>query len=767
MATITTSIGTRSAENVDISSVSGTGPYTVTLASAPTTTNIGDTLTDEAVTPNSYLITGISGSDLTVTDSFGAGTAPSAAGSSQATTIRSYSSITNWEADLDDTGLYTAADDAVGECYNDSAFDEDVDVNGGGTIGLTSTTLSVASGERHDGTAGTGARIVRTGSTINTPTLNANRNPTYIEWIEIDANGQGSGQNFKIGEVGCYGRNLVCHGNNIISAQFGKFMHCAINSHTKFGVLNCICYDFTNTTDFQTDGMFGNQFGVEVLNCTFYGIACTGASANARGLASGGANSNRWQNNVVGGVTANGTAVDYDSNGAGTNDHNASEDGTQSGTGSIQVTISNEFVSTTGGSEDLHLKSGADCIDAGTDLVATPAGVNIDINGSNRDAFTATTWDIGAHQFNLTASIGTTSRDYSTITAWEADLDDTTIYGGGANAVGECYNDSAFDEDIRVDGGTTIGLSHITLTVPIGERHDGTAGTGARIVRSGPGVTSTIDLANTNIDKDFEWLEVDGNGQQINSGRSQFNGFHTGSIFAISNVLGHDIKANIVGAPGIVFVRFFGKAGTHCKNSIFYDADQVFTGAGGSIAGLARSGGDGKFYNVTVHDIVTASSNGNADCVLGADVSGFAAQNVIATDPSVSGGSGTASCFNPSSYITAVVDHNLSSDATASGTGSLTNKAAANQFVSTTGGSEDLHLKSGADAINAGTDLGTTPTGVNIDIDGRDRDAEGDIWDMGADEFVSIGSLVHRLAGEGGGIAGKGGLAGIHGGLAG
>jgi hypothetical protein len=84
----------------------------------------------------------------------------------------------------------------------------------------------------------------------------------------------------------------------------------------------------------------------------------------------------------------------------------------------------------------------------------------------------------------------------------------------------------------------------------------------------------------------------------------------------------------------------------------------------------------------------------------------------------------------------------MASDTTASGTGSLDSKAATDQFVSTIEGSEDLHLKSGADAIDAGTDLGTTPTEVNFDIDNRDRDAEDDTWDMGADEFISTVSMI-------------------------
>jgi len=99
----------------------------------------------------------------------------------------------------------------------------------------------------------------------------------------------------------------------------------------------------------------------------------------------------------------------------------------------------------------------------------------------------------------------------------------------------------------------------------------------------------------------------------------------------------------------------------------------------------------------------------------------------------------------------------LTSDATADGTGSLTNKTSANQFVSTVGGSEDLHLKAGADAIDAGTDLVTTPTGVNIDIDGRDRDAEGDTWDIGAHEYVSAGGVTanshYYMASQAGAVA--------------
>ena len=158
-----------------------------------------------------------------------------------------------------------------------------------------------------------------------------------------------------------------------------------------------------------------------------------------------------------------------------------------------------------------------------------------------------------------------------------------------------------------------------------------------------------------------------------------------------------------------------------------------------------------QIYNNVMHDIDNQASSNSGEAY-GISCGSYAEiKNCIAADTTAT--SGTAGDF-----LASTQSYNLSSDATASGTGSLTNKAAADQFVSVVVGSEDLHLKSGADAIDAGTDLGTTPTGVNIDIDGRDRDAQGDTWDMGADEFVIVGGrqlingtihnpLLGRLAG--------------------
>ncbi len=299
---------------------------------------------------------------------------------------------------------------------------------------------------------------------------------------------------------------------------------------------------------------------------------------------------------------------------------------------------------------------------------------------------------------NQSYNIGT--RHYSTITLWEADLDDTVPYDASDDAVGECYNDSNFDETVLCDGGGTIGLNSVKLSVASGERHDGTAGTGAKVVMTG---NTRWDLDSTG--GTLEWLEIDWAGF---SGLSA-TGLDIGVLWdRVLRLILHDITGNdnaIRSNSGDVL------------NCIAYDCVRIgFSTAGGATQA---------FSNCTAHN---CTLNG---FVMTDDVD-KTYQNNISTD------SGTAD-YSVAAPSNAVTSHNLASDTTASGTGSLDSKTAANQYVSTS--PEDLHLKSGADAIDAGTDLGTTPSGVEIDINGRDRDAEGDTWDMGAHEFVAVDSI--------------------------
>jgi len=336
---------------------------------------------------------------------------------------------------------------------------------------------------------------------------------------------------------------------------------------------------------------------------------------------------------------------------------------------------------------------------------------------------------------DVTKTIGTSSRDYSTIALWEADLDLASIYSSGDTAIGQCYNDSAFAAGATINGGATIGLAERRLTVPSSERHDGTAGNGARVVISSGQIFAISGTTKTGL----EWLECDGGG--TSSARfvtAHSVTFHTEVYF--HNLVAHDCENTVGGTH-------FGVGGnvnreTRIMNCVIYDVSSNRAGTGGWSAintdhGQTWAG----VLNTTVHNTKQLSASSTAYCygLLITDVNtGYGAVNCISTD-TTHAGSGAVADFSPASPSSIDMDHNLSSDTSASGTGSLTSKSSSNQFVSTTGGSEDLHLKSGADAIDAGSDLGTTPADVQFDIDNRDRDTSGDTWDMGADEFVSAG----------------------------
>jgi predicted outer membrane repeat protein len=95
--------------------------------------------------------------------------------------------------------------------------------------------------------------------------------------------------------------------------------------------------------------------------------------------------------------------------------------------------------------------------------------------------------------------------------------------------------------------------------------------------------------------------------------------------------------------------------------------------------------------------------------------------------------------------------HNISSDRTVAGDGSMAFLKPIDQFVSIDPGAEDFHLRDTSAAVDTGKNLAAAPAFVNslarttvapatddglIDIDGTDR-AEEDAWDIGADEVES------------------------------
>ncbi len=337
---------------------------------------------------------------------------------------------------------------------------------------------------------------------------------------------------------------------------------------------------------------------------------------------------------------------------------------------------------------------------------------------------------------NQSYNIGT--RHYSTISLWEADLDDTVPYNSGDAAIAEMYADSNFDEDVLLGGGTSVGLVETSISVASGERHDGTAGTGAGVFRTAFGATYIFQHNAAMAKVRYEWMEIT-RSNNLHRGGTNMDVTVVNQERWVQNILIYGIEQSGTSEPSAI--RNQKDTGHYVfTNNIVYDLNASGSTTPGFLGITGGGTTDAVYYsNNTVYN-VRQSHASNTASPLGIDIEDIAAcncQNNISMDTATAG-SGSPLDYKPAAPSNATFSHNMASDTSASGTGSLDSQVATDQFVSTTGGSEDLHLKSGADAIDAGTDLGTTPTGVEIDIDGRDRDAEGDTWDMGADEFVSV-----------------------------
>ena len=338
----------------------------------------------------------------------------------------------------------------------------------------------------------------------------------------------------------------------------------------------------------------------------------------------------------------------------------------------------------------------------------------------------------GIVDMSYSQAAGVFKRTYSTISAWESDLDNTDYYSSSDDAVGEVYNDSVFDEYIVIDSGGTVGLSSVTLTVPESERHDGTAGTGARVEYTGS-QSSSFRIRRSQCT--VEWLELDltSTAAAVSAGLNLGTN-STQEVYARNNII-HGLTTQSTHIHG-VYVWGTGDSSNsrHVMNNLVYRIDNSSTTKEASGITVAGSNWGVYLYNNTVYYVKATGGGDNAFCFSINDTDTVIKNNIAARPLALY--SYWQKCFGESGFAGSTHDYNLSTDSTATGTNSVTGEAYGDLFVSDTGGTEDLHLKAGADAIGAGVDLGTSPTGVNIDIDGRDRDAEGDTWDIGADQYV-------------------------------
>ena len=341
-------------------------------------------------------------------------------------------------------------------------------------------------------------------------------------------------------------------------------------------------------------------------------------------------------------------------------------------------------------------------------------------------------------------SAGTFKRAFSTITLFEAMVDDASplYWGSSDDVVGELRADSNFT-DATVNFSQKQSLSSVTLSVYEDDRHDGTAESGA-LLKPTANSGHNQGIIRINIDNmTVEWLDISFDSLDSRNTNKAIVLAGTNDDNIIRNNLIHD-KGGNPGSTGPNVIHIIAAGSTsdvvYIQNNIIYNIVET---SGDHSVGINTNqwSGTTHIYNNTVYNIDSQGSSKNAyGIVYGSNANNTTnIKNNLVAKMVADGGASNERAFQKSNASsTENASNNLSDDTTtdatykAPGTNSLQDQTLAQiAFVSTTAGSEDLHIQSSSVCAEAGVDLGTTNE-VNIDINGRDRDAEGDTWDIGA-----------------------------------
>jgi len=317
---------------------------------------------------------------------------------------------------------------------------------------------------------------------------------------------------------------------------------------------------------------------------------------------------------------------------------------------------------------------------------------------------------------DIAKTIGTAvGRDYSSVSAWESDLADTNIYASQDKAEGSCYADSEFNENIYISG--TFDLSGIVLTAAASDRHDGTAGSGVLIKPSNTSAYA-LDIYESNVTA--SWIEINGNDSSPYG--LQFGVGTTGGY--VQNCLVHNFGSTSGASIDVYIIR--NRASVNFTNNF------IFNNTSGSSADLfvhhSDSGVPSYLYNNTYYYNNVGDNLTN---------SGYIFYGTFADSASVAKNIVILRYDNNYwniKHANAVLDY-WGAVGAITGVSNVTTDTYANSFLNTSTSDPDLHLKTGCNFIGAAVDLGTSPTNVEIDINGNNRDFAGVTWDLGAHEF--------------------------------
>lgn len=673
-ATGTGSLINKVASNQFISLTGGSEDFTLktTADAAGVGTDLHTTFTNDIANKTRYATwinrwdIGASRPFMTITKSIGA-------------TARNYLTITAWESDAPPS---LVAEDIIwkGECYNDGIFNEAINIAGILADATRYVWLTTAVGHKHDG-----KRYVDTGVRITynhgyTPVIYLNSVAfTVFENLQVSPLG---------GQPGIYAANGPGE-RAIIKSCIVYYPIDQRDSIAGIGntgsdgrVINSLVYAASGKV---LKGGISIGYGAKAYNCTVYSSYGTSVSAiNLRH------NDTVAYNciSLVAGGTAFGTLSTL-------MDYCMSSDATAYGTHSlINKVASNQFVSLVGGSEDFTIKTTADAANAGADVNTI---LTTDIAGKTRYSTWINRWDIGVSRpFTIvTKSIGASARDYSTLPTWEsacpADIVAEDIIWKGV-----CYNDSVFTNKVTISGVTVDATRYVWLAgaTPIDGKKYSASYTRIKVTDADNSIAVNVSLHYTRI-TDLQFSNGNNNQKIITADPY---------VVTISGCLFWG-DSTYYGAEAM-FVYRSGATFSYVYNNVIYG-----TFATGGLLAAVTTDGSVYFYNNTMY-VVNA-----AVCLRIKDTNAAHVKNCI-----IMGGS---KCIDYGS-TPANASYNITSDTTATGTGSLVSKVATNQFISVTLGSEDFSLKAGSDAWRSGTHLGTV---LSTDVRNVSRNY---VFDIGA-----------------------------------
>ena len=789
--------------NISPRTVTISGTTATFSGTMPNGIGVGDVLTYNSGGNQLAFITGrTSDTVYTVADKDGA-TPTSASAGTAVGVYRAYTSLFNWEASSENLNITEPVENDVNPSTDlvssntvmmVSAYGDGTDTTGvtidSWTTGTNNyiqiytpvSSSEVGTSQRHSGVWDTSKYYIESGGRV----LDIQEAYVRIEGLQIRQTSVSQIDDSGILVLAGSATSELYISHNIIRGVTSTFWHTGIEISTVGPssvayIWNNIIYDFGDPGQGHALNLTDPDLTSYIYNNTLYNNGSGILEDTGTGVAIG-------KNNI-----AFNNADDYDGMDAAS-DNNLGEDAAFAGDGNyVQTsqTAAQMFVDPTGSPRDLHILSTSDAYNVGADLsgdgnlpfsddidldtrsgswdigadenappgpagnvnyrsIGTNAAIlysfgNVSINSGTSTAtfggsatlpndigigdelrIGATTFFILSRDSDTQVTVQETAsstltnqtyeiyRAYTSPQAWE-DARQGNLVSEDRREVGVLYADGTFTgpatEILTVLGSTTDATHYMEVIIGPGQQHDGTGGAlGTDVV-----VFDGADTTKHGVRIYDHFTRVQG--LELKRFRSDNGSAGVHINDSITNVLLEDLLIHDFdhGTFSVTGVYGNNNSSFTVRNCIVYDGDT---------AGIrGQPGTIGTIENCTIHGM---ASRGVFE-----DTGTFTVTNTIAMN------SGTD--FD---MVNGTQSNTLSSD----GTGTIINKLDTDQFVSVTPGSEDFHLKSGADAIDVGTDLSGSFTN---DIDGDTRPI-GAAWDIGADETAS-GLVAHWTFDEGSG----------------